>query len=170
MILSDEQIRNMIKERGIIENYINLEKQLQPSGFDLTLDKVYAYQESGTIDFDNSKRVIAKTKRIFSNKKNGYILKLGSYLAEFNEVLKIPINVVGISNQRSSLMRNGVICPVGFWDRGYNGKGYTNLIVLNRHGFKVFRNARICQIMFHTGFVGETGYNGAFQKENIKHE
>ncbi|MFB6114991.1 MAG: deoxyuridine 5'-triphosphate nucleotidohydrolase, partial [Candidatus Nanohalobium sp.] len=53
MILNREELRELIEEKGLIQNYVHLETQLTPQGFDLTVDEIHEYQGSGKLDFSN---------------------------------------------------------------------------------------------------------------------
>jgi len=43
-MLNDKQLRELITEYKLVTNYIDLDTQLQPSGFDLSLESIEAYQ------------------------------------------------------------------------------------------------------------------------------
>jgi len=64
MILNREEILNLIKEKNLITNYINLDFQLTPNGFDLTVEKIFAFKEKGALDFSNKERVLPVGKEI----------------------------------------------------------------------------------------------------------
>ncbi|MEM2084077.1 MAG: hypothetical protein QXV10_06145, partial [Nitrososphaerota archaeon] len=52
--LSDKEIlKKIMSENPLIKDYINLEEQIQPAGFDLTLNSVYSISSQGEI-YDSS--------------------------------------------------------------------------------------------------------------------
>ena len=53
-MLNKKEIKQLIEEKNLIENYINLDKQLAPNGFDLTVGKIFEFESAGDIDFTNS--------------------------------------------------------------------------------------------------------------------
>mgnify|MGYP001029784483 CR=1 FL=1 len=167
-MLNNKEIRNLIEEKDLISNYIDLDTQLQPNGFDLTIADVYELLSAGQIDFDNSQRRFPLIKSLFPDNKYGVQLVQGCYQILFNEVIKIPLNLIGISINRSSLMRCGCSTAVGIWDAGYEGKGKTSLLVSNLQGLSLYKNARIVQILFLELNDVENGYAGVFQGEGIR--
>ena len=57
-VLSKPDIHRLLRqEPPLIEGYINLEDQLQPNGFDLTLREIALLQSSGKIAVENSQRL-----------------------------------------------------------------------------------------------------------------
>ena len=56
-VLSRKDIRRLIQQTpSLIEGYIDLEQQLQPNGFDITLRDVAMLQNMGQIATDNAQR------------------------------------------------------------------------------------------------------------------
>jgi len=64
MILSHKDIEKLIKERNLIEDYVDLKAQLQPAGFDFTLSKVFEIENFGKLDFTNEERSIPEKKEL----------------------------------------------------------------------------------------------------------
>jgi len=167
-MLNDKQLRTLITEQGLVTNYIDLETQLQPSGFDLSLDSIEEYLGGGAVDFSNKKRVIGETKKLSPDEKGWFNLEKGVYKVVYNEVVKMPLDVAAIARTRSTLLRNGAEVGTAVWDPGYEGRSSSMLTVHNRFGLRLKKDARIAQlIFFHTGEVGK-GYSGVYQKERIK--
>jgi len=67
-MLNDQAIRKLVEDEKLITNYIDLDKQLQSSGFDLSLESIEEFLGGGAVDFSNAERVIAETKPIKENK------------------------------------------------------------------------------------------------------
>jgi dUTP pyrophosphatase len=168
MILSSEEIKEKIEKENLISNYINLEIQLQPASFDLTLGEVYLLTSSGSINFSNKERKLPKYKKI-EFKKNWLKLKRGTYLIVFNEIIKMPNDLIGFLRPRSSLIRSGASIFSSLWDPGYRGKSSSLLVVFNKNGLKVKKNARVAQIVFvKLSKATKKIYSGIYQKEGIE--
>ena len=166
-MLTDKQLRILIEEHELIKRYIDLNTQLQPSGFDLSLESIEEYLGGGAVDFSNEERIIAKTKPLVMNEDEWYTVKKGVYKIVYNEVVKMPLNIAAIARTRSTLLRNGAEVGTAVWDPGYEGRSSSMLTVHNPKGLKLKKNARVAQlIFFYTGEVGR-GYNGVYQRERM---
>ena len=163
-VLARRDILTLIHQKPpLIENYVNLEQQLQPNGFDLTLKEVSMIQTGGRIAVSNSDRIISELRPLVFDGTDNLDLAAGAYVVSFNEVVNLPKNVMAMSAPRSSLLRCGVTVENAVWDAGYMGRGQALMVVHNPKSFRVQRNARIVQIVFFE-LAGETdGYNGAYQ-------
>jgi len=166
VILTKDEIRRLIVEEKLVEDYIDLETQLQPNGIDLTLRKVARIREAGKIDFDNSERKIPQVEEIdFVN--DWVYLPQGVYRAYLNEVVRLRSDLMALARPRSSLVRCGVNVLTAVWDAGYEGRSEVAIAVHNENGVWLKRNARIVQLIF-IRLSGETeGYSGIFKGENI---
>ena len=166
-MLNDKILRKLITEHNLVTEYIDLDKQLQPSGFDLSLESVEAYLGGGAVDFSNRERVIADTRTIEPDSDGWINLEKGVYKVVYNEVVKMPMNVAAIARTRSTLLRNGAEVGTAVWDPGYEGRSSSMLTVHNPHGLRLKKDARVAQlIFFETGDV-EKGYSGVYQKERM---
>ncbi|MCS7096874.1 MAG: deoxyuridine 5'-triphosphate nucleotidohydrolase [Candidatus Methanomethylicia archaeon] len=153
---------------GIVENLLNEELQIQPAGIELTLNSVEKFIDAGIMDLTNEFRRVSRTEPIpFDNEEKIFLAK-GVYRIKFNEVIKIPENVVAIGYPRSSLIRSGVTIYTAIWDPGYIGRSECLLCVFNDNGVYLYRNARLLQLIF-IKIEGKPHkiYNGKYQKENI---
>jgi dUTP pyrophosphatase len=167
-VLARKDIEKLIQQNpALVEGYIDLEQQLQPNGFDITLRDVAALQNMGKIGKDNAQRQLPDlTPLIFDNQ--GFIeLKPGNYIITYNEIVHIPTTLMALARPRSSLLRCGVSIGTAVWDAGYSGRSQSLMIVYNACGFRVQKDARVAQLVFMT-LSGETeGYAGKYQNENI---
>ncbi|MEM0330209.1 MAG: deoxyuridine 5'-triphosphate nucleotidohydrolase, partial [Archaeoglobaceae archaeon] len=84
-VLNSNEIRQRI-ENGLIRDFIDLNVQLQPNGFDCTLRAVKKLRSAGKIDFDNSERVLSESEEI--QFKDWVFLPPGVYKAVLNEIIK----------------------------------------------------------------------------------
>ena len=166
-MLNSNEIKQLIFEKELITGYIELDKQLQPTGFDLSLSEVYEYNDKGSIDFTNKERVNAETKKI--NPSNcWYNLNPGCYMVVYNETVRMPLNIAAMARSRSSMLRNAVVVETALWDPGYKGKSSSLLIVHNKFGVKIKENARIAQLVFFKTDEVLKGYSGIYQNERIE--
>lgn len=152
--------------RNIVRNIRDKKYQIQPCGVDLTLKCIYQWTTPGTVDFDNTFRKPSEKIEVYFSEDR---LKLshGSYLIEFNEVVKIPTNMMGQLFVRSSLFRSGVLISAGVIDSGYEGAVGALLQVINPLGVMLHTNSRMAQLIMHEmeSHVSNP-YNGMYQKSN----
>jgi len=167
-ILSKPDIQRLLQqEPPLIEDYINLDEQVQPNGIDFTLREVSMLQSSGKIAVENSQRLVSDVAPLVFDGLNFIDLIPGAYIVTYNEVVHLPKNVMALATPRSSLLRCGVTINTAVWDAGYSGRSQSLMIVYNPQGFRVQRNARIVQLVFLQLTQETEGYRGAYQGENI---
>ncbi len=164
-ILSASEIRERIERDGLIRDYIDLDIQLQPNGFDCTLRSVARLKGSGKIDFDNSERKLPDVDEI--EFKEWVYLPKGVYRVYLNEVIKLPNDIAALARPRSSLIRCGANVLTAVWDAGYEGRSEVGLVVYNNAGIWLKRNARIVQLVFVKLTSKTVGYSGIYKGENI---
>jgi dUTP pyrophosphatase len=167
-VLAKDDIRKLVQAQPpLIEGWLNLEEQLQPNGFDLTLRDVAMLQTAGAIPVDNRQRQVSTLAPLVFDGL-GYIdLIPGPYLITYNEVVHLPKNVMALAAHRSSLLRCGVTVGTAVWDAGYEGRSQSLLVVHNPLGFRLQKNARIIQLVFFQLSQETEGYQGKYQGENI---
>lgn len=166
MRINCDEIRRRIEEEKLIENYLDLETQLQPAGFDLTVSDVYLFFGTPRIGFYNKDRVLPDYQKVDSI--NGWwALPEGSYHVRFNEIVNIPLDLFAESIHRSTMMRSDCETASGYWDPGYSGAGTTRLTV-GRNGVHLKKGARICQMIFALIDPPKAGYDGDYQHENVE--
>ena len=167
-VLSREDINKLVKqEPPLVENYLDLEAQVQPNGFDLTLRDISIPQTMGKIAVSNSNRQISDVAPLTFDAFGAMELMPGIYIITYNEIVNLPDNVMALARPRSSLLRCGVTVETAVWDAGYSGRSQSLMVVYNQRGFRIEKNARVTQLVFMqlTGNTG--GYNGTYQGENI---
>lgn len=167
MILGRDDILRLIAEADppLVSGWVNLDTQLQPAGFDLSLMEVREFKSAGCIDFDNSNRRLPDTDPVPFDHQGRLHLDRGAYLVVFNEVVSLPLNVAAIAKPRSSLLRCGATIETAFWDPGYRGRSRALLIVYNESGIVLEKDARIAQLVFLRVHGASRGYSGAYQGE-----
>ncbi len=167
-MLNSKVIKQLIETQQLITGYVDLEKQLQPAGFDLSLKEVYAYWGAGAIDFDNKERRLAPTRQLKPDTEGWYILPQGCYMIVYNEAVKMPLNVVALARSRSTVLRNAAAIETAVWDPGYQGRSSSLLVVHNPHGIRLKQDARVAQLVFYPTDEVEKGYSGVYQNENMR--
>lgn len=166
-VLSREDIHHLLgKEPPLVEDWIDLEQQVQPNGFDLTLRDVAMLQAPGCIPIDNSQRRVSDLSPLVFDGLGFIDLLPGVYSITYNEIVNLPGNVMALATPRSSLLRCGVTVNTAVWDAGYSGRSQSLLVVYHPQGFRLQKNARVLQLVFMR-LSGETaGYRGVYQGEN----
>ncbi len=166
-MLGKKQIKDMIVKGKLVENFPHLDTQLQPNGFDLTVEKIFRF-EKGKIDFSNSERELPEGKEIPAVKKENdeygwWDLSEGEYKIKTNEKINLPNNMIGILFPRSSLLRIGCFTHHALVDSGFKGR-LEFILVVGKQGLKLKENARVSQIVFRK--VEETEeYSGIHKQE-----
>lgn len=167
-ILSKQEIHRLLKKTPpLIEDYINLEEQVQPNGIDLTLREIALLQSSGRIAAQNSQRLVPELAPLVFDGLGFIDLMPGAYIITYNEIVHLPKNIMALARPRSSLLRCGVNVGTAVWDAGYSGRSQSLMVVYNPQGFRLQRNARIVQLIFFRLGQKTEGYQGVYQGENI---
>ena len=152
----------------LIEGYSDLAAQLQPNGFDLTLAEVAAFSEPGILGETNAQRLLAEATILFFAADGTIRLEPGAYRVTFNETVNLPLDLMTLSQSRSSLLRSGVAIHGAVGDAGYRGRYQALMVVYHQGGFTVARNARVLQLVFFRLEQPATeGYQGRFLGENL---
>ncbi len=164
VVLDHKTILDLISKHQLVTNMVDQNVQVSPNGVELTLQKLYTFKESGTIDFSNKERHIPSYEEV-PIKQGMYILQPGTYLVIYNETVRIPTNIIAIGRPRSSLLRSGVSIESAVWDAGYEGRSRGLLTVYNPKGFIVKPNARLLHLVFFQLMQETQPYEGAYQGE-----
>ena len=152
----------------LVENLCDVQQQVQPNGIDLTLKEIALFSSPGSLGPSNQNRVLSGTSPLVFDGLGRVDLSPGCYLVTYNEVVNLPKNLMALAMPRSSLLRCGVSIHNAVWDAGYSGRSQSLMVVYNPQGFRLYRNARIVQMVFL--FLSREvaqGYQGMFQGENI---
>ena len=167
-VLSKKDIKKLILQNpALVEGYIDLEQQLQPNGFDITLRDVAMLQNMGQVGKDNAQRQLPDLAPLIFDNQGFMELIPGSYMITYNEIVHIPTTLMALARPRSSLLRCGVGIGTAVWDAGYSGRSQSLMIVYNSNGFRVQKDARVAQLVFMTLSAETEGYAGKYQNENI---
>ena len=166
-VLSRQDINRLLQnEPPLIEEWIDLDQQLQTNGFDMTLREVALLQSPGKIAVMNSQRSVSDLAPLVFDGLGFIDLMPGAYVVTLNEVVHIPRDITALATPRSSLLRCGVTVNTAVWDADYSGRSQALLVVYNPQGFRLQKNARIIQLVFFRLSQETEGYNGVYQGEN----
>ncbi len=164
MLLSDKEIRALVEKGLLVQDMIDPQVQIQQCGVDLTVASVFIMEGEGVLDFDNTKRQIPKYKEVpVSN--DHWFLQPGVYHIAFNEKIVLPKNIAGLMFPRSSALTCGIVEHTAVWDPGYEGRSFFHAEV--SRPVKIFRNARLGQMIFLRLSVDSHGYSGIYKGEDL---
>ena len=174
-VLDRESIMALVQgPEPLIEGIVDLDSQLQPNGFDLTLKEVSTFVSPGAMPSGAEPSNLSEAAPLEYDADGYATLTPGPYLIALNEAVHLPQDLMAFARPRSSLLRSGVAIHTAVWDAGYKGRSQALLTVYNPHGWRVRRNARIMQIVFihlAKSVDRELIYQGRFQLENLlEHE
>ncbi|MCS5669253.1 MAG: deoxyuridine 5'-triphosphate nucleotidohydrolase [Dehalococcoidia bacterium] len=167
--LNRDSIEHMIEgSPPLLEDFLSLEVQLQPNGFDMTVRDISRLTNSGAVGVEESSRVLSETEVMEFGSDGWLKLDPGPHLVTFNEVVNLPLGVMALGRPRSTLLRSGVSVHTAVWDAGYHGRSQALLVVYHPDGYHLQRNARLMQLVFfQLETAASRGYQGRFQSENI---
>lgn len=168
-MLNRQEIQKLIREKRLIEHYMNLDMQLTPNGFDLTVCQVFTFTTTGELDFSNKERRIPECRELVPTKKDPadkfgwWHLEKGAYKIRTNEAVNLPKDLIGLAFSRTSLLRMGAFTQHGVWDAGFQGRGEFIMVVENPKGIRLKQNARVAQITFMGIQETSHGYDGVYR-------
>ncbi len=146
-MLVDKELRYLITDEKMITEYIDLETQLQPNGFDLSIKEVMGFSDAfePRIDFTNKNRLISLALPWLPT-SGEYHLDPGTYLFRANEFFKMPATISGWGMPRSTLSRCGITVNSAIIDAGYSGHLVFVVTLPQKAIFS--KNARFIQVIF----------------------
>lgn len=167
-ILTDRDIRAaLLTHPPLLEGLRDEATQIQSCGVDLTVRTVSRFVSPGTVDFDNSGRLLAEREPLEWH-DGALQLPAGAYHIVYSEVVNLPRYVMAVAYPRSTLLRCGVTVYSAVWDPGYSGRAEALMVVLNHSGFRLCWSARVVQLVFSVlgTDVGDC-YRGVYRGENL---
>lgn len=155
MILSDRDIKKAIKDKRIeIAPIPDFKTQLGSCSIDLRLgDTFRVFEHSKNSFIDPSKKDYSNeiTREIKVKKGQQFIMQPGDFvLAVTEENVKIPADLMGRLEGRSSLGRLGIVVhsTASIFDPGWDGKPVLELGNLGRMAVALTVGMRICAMTF----------------------
>ena len=154
-ILADKDIKKYLNKGKIEINPINI-KSIQPASVDLHLNWDLKDIDGNIYDINKKEYILTPNEFI-----------LGSTLEE----VKIPNDLVGIIEGRSSVGRLGITAHItaGYIDPGFNGRITLEITNVSTKPFILKKGMSICQIVFQElsceceNPYGSDGLNSKYQ-------
>lgn len=161
MILSDQTILQMLKERSLVIEPIE-ERQIQPASVDIRLGNTFSVVEDSAVGIITLDREI-RYKTIQTDK---YLLLPGQFvLATTMEYISLPNDLTAFVEGRSSLGRMGLFVQNAGWvDPGFQGEITLELYNANRCAIELTAGRRVGQLVFaRMDASAMRPYNGKYQ-------
>jgi dCTP deaminase len=154
MILPDHEIRKCLEEgRLVIRPLDEPDTQIQPAWVDLRLDNEFrTFKIIGTPFIDTRKLTESYTeKHIIENGRPFIIHPREFILGKILEYIRLPEDIVGSVDGRSSLGRLGVVVHTtsASVNPGWEGNLVLELTNVGKMPVALYPGMRICKIMFH---------------------
>ncbi|MGC8710554.1 MAG: dCTP deaminase [Candidatus Micrarchaeia archaeon] len=151
MILSDFDLKNLIKDKRLIVKPFNSEI-IRENGIDLRLANEIAYHnpmlgDDFIIDPSNAKH-IEKEYVIEKRKKYFIVEPKQQILLSTIEYLKMPDNVIGFVELRSTWARHGLLMPPTIIDAGFEGTITLEVFNGSPSRIKLVPKVRFAHIIF----------------------
>ena len=150
----------------LVEDVTEPERQLQPNGVDVRIDRVFKLTSPALLGASDALREPAAREELQPDADGWWDLHQGSYVVVIKEKVNLPADLMALARPRSTLLRSGVAIHTAVWDAGYTGRSEALLAVLNGRGFRVQRGARVMQLVFmRLESPTQKGYTGRYQGE-----
>jgi len=165
MILSDKKIKEYLQAGKISITPLG-ENQIQPASVDLRLSNHYLIIDENHIEcitLDSPARYREITSQEIIIPPKSFIL------ATTQEYIKLPDNITGFIEGRSSIGRLGLFIENAGWiDPGFEGQITLELFNANVVSIKIRADRRICQIAFaELDQPCQNPYQGKYQKQRL---
>ena len=142
MILGSSEIRQLIKEKNLLENY--LEENIEGAGIDLRVGKIFHLKSGAKLT--TSERILPEVEE--ANEKH-FVLKPEHYvLIQTMEKVNMPLNLCARMLPRSTIQRSGVYQFHAFIDPGYSGVLTFGMKNLGKFNFEFEKGTKVSQIIF----------------------
>lgn len=156
-LFSDREIRRRCEDENppLLSGYRDFESQLQPAGFDITVQRITQLTGPARVGGPNDSKVASEAGL---DVVGGYYILVPErfYLVYPNEITRFPDDAAGMSVPRSTLLRCGGRLEGGLWDPGFRGRGRLGLTVSGVDRLELAKNAPFAQlIFFHVPGVGK---------------
>jgi dUTP pyrophosphatase len=165
--LSREELRRLLgASPALVEDVTELDRQLQPNGIDVRVDRVFKLTSPALLGATDALREPAAREELQPDRDGWWDLHQGSYVIVLKEKVNLPVDIMALARPRSTLLRSGVTIHTAVWDAGYIGRSEALLSVLNGRGFRMQRGARVLQLVFmRLEAPTQRGYAGKYQGE-----
>ncbi len=169
MILHDTEIKRLVAEQGMIENFIDHQVKevdgkkvisygLSSYGYDVRLaDTMKIFRGRSGETFDPK----APKDQHFMLVKGRDVIEIPPHshaLGYSIETFKIPRNVMGRVEGKSTYARSGIICNVTPLEAGWEGQITLEFFNTLCVPVKMYLNEGCCQVLFFGGMPCEVSY------------
>ena len=175
--LNRNQIKSLIDEKCIFSNKSINTNQLQPASLDLTISNTcYRIKASFIPNNRPISKIISELMLAKIDLSKEFLLERNCiYLCEINEKLKLPKEIKGKANPKSTTGRLDIFTRIitehgseyDFIDYNYKGKLYLEIIPQS-FSIKIKNNISLNQIRFYKGPKGESTQREQKISVNIK--
>ena len=175
--LNRNQIKRLIDEKSIFSNKSINTLQLQPASLDLTISNTcYRIKASFIPNNRPISKIISELMLAKIDLSKEFLLERNCiYLCEINEKLKLPKEIKGKANPKSTTGRLDIFTRIitehgseyDFIDYNYKGKLYLEIIPQS-FSIKIKNNISLNQIRFYKGPKGESTQREQKISVNIK--
>ena len=175
--LNRNQIKSLIDEKCIFSNKSINTHQLQPASLDLTISNTCYRIKASFIPNDRPiSKIISELMLAKIDLSKEFLLERNCiYLCEINEKLKLPKEIKGKANPKSTTGRLDIFTRIitehgseyDFIDYNYKGKLYLEIIPQS-FSIKIKNNISLNQIRFYKGPKGESTQREQKISVNIK--
>ncbi len=152
MILGSSEIYKRITEEEMISGIDDYNFIIEGATVDVRLDKIS--EHLGDARFYGDKRNVGDVRPVLAEELLEYkdIYQIHSnvpYLVSTIETFKMPVDVIGHIDTRTTMFRSGIILKATYLNPGYNG--VLTFMIINHSPTTVLlqRGVRIAQIAFH---------------------
>lgn len=164
MILSDETIKKMLKNKELRIDPIKEDEQIQPASVDIRLGRQFLKVDENRIE----SMCLQEEIKYIEIESDEIIIPPNSFLlATTMEYIKLPNYLTAFVEGRSSIGRMGLFIQNAGWvDPGFEGEITLELYNANRLPIKLISGRRICQLVF--ALMDEetlNPYDGKYQKQ-----
>jgi dCTP deaminase len=140
---------------------------VEPASIDLHLSDEFLVPNISSIRCVDLANPVSFMERVVIDAEKGFVLHAGEFiLGVTEEIVRLPDNVVGKIEGKSSLGRLGLMVHVtaGFIDPGFNGPVTLEMKNLLQVPIVLRPGKKICQIAFaYLTSAAQTPYNGRYQ-------
>jgi len=170
MILSDRDIKKYLKEGKLKIEPLN-EDRIEGASIDLTLGNEFRIFKVTAMPFIDPKNVTeGYTEVIRVEEGKPFILHPGEFvLGCVKEYIKIPEDLMGIVDGRSSLGRLGVIvhATAAAMNPGWEGKFVLEITNVGKMPVALYPGMRICKLVLHK--LSSTAEKPYYKKKDAKY-
>jgi dCTP deaminase len=151
VILTDKEISKLVKEKRMIENYI--EDNLQSVSYDLTASNIIQIfnKVQTTINLKSKDSIALANKEVSIN--YGYKIMPNEYiLIKTKESFNLPDNLTGHIRPRTTFTRLGLVLSVQHINPTFSGHLYLGMLNSTPNAIEIFPDLIIGQVIFEQVF------------------